>query len=546
MFLAYRNFVRLFSIAGIVARQGVFPSERHFLLRAFNWVVRLRPSIRRHWKEYSQPERFRMALEELGPTFIKFGQAISTRMDALPDDYGVEMKKLQDSVPPFAFDIVQGRVEQWLGAPIEELFKNFDPEPVASASIAQVHKAETLDGDLVAVKVMRPNVAAIVEADIHVLTALANFVDAYVPELRRIRATQVVQEFAGSIRNEMNFQIEAARAQKFHTNFEDDDSLHIPKVYWPLTSQKVLTLEWVEGVPIDELSNDPSWSLDVVKVSRDLITAFIKQVFWDGYFHADQHPGNIFVRSDGTISILDFGIVGHIDQQSRVWLAKLLWGFLKRDYYSVALVHLEAGYIPPGTRVEEFEEACRQVAEPIFGKPLREVSIAKLLAELFKVTERFQIEVQPQLLLLQKTLFTLEGVGREINPELNIWTLAEPLIRNWVMDNMGPKGKVRSVKKGVKDLGMAVSYLPSVLHAGLERLAHNRLHVNINPQSLETLKFQVQRGFQRQTKAIVGGFMFLSASVMLVNDVDPWISGPTLAFAIYSLLRARIAGGRGE
>ncbi|MBF0157329.1 MAG: 2-polyprenylphenol 6-hydroxylase [Magnetococcales bacterium] len=537
MLTAFRTLVRLAGIVGTLIRYDLEPiSERFFLFRALAFLAGLHPGIWMMRRRYSGPARVRKALEELGPTFIKFGQALSTRMDALPDDVGQELKKLQDEIPPFPFAVVEATIERELGGPVLRFFREFNPTPVASASIAQVHRAVTREGREVAVKVMRPGIEVTIGKDIRLLYSLADGIERFVPEWKRFRVRQVVDEFARTIRNEMNFPVEGARAQRFRSNFQNDPELHIPAVVWPLTSQRVLTMEWVTGVPIDDLSRlGPQ--VDVTRVSRNIITVFFKQVFRDGYFHADQHPGNIMVQPDGTITILDFGIIGRVDMQTRIWLARLLEGFIKRDYQLVAQVHLDAGYVPLDTNLEEFEEACRLIGEPIFGQPLKEISIARLLGQLFKVTERFDMAVQPQLLLLQKTMITLEGVGREINPNLNMWFLAEPLIREWMIDNLGPKGKLRQARKNLRELADFTGAFPELLQTGLKRLAQDQIHLRIHPESLEPLAREIRVGFGQQTTAISGGVFFLGASLLAATGFSAWFYGPLMVIGGWGLLR---------
>lgn len=534
-----RNILRLLQILGILARHGVLPmGEGLPLFKGLFWLAGLSPAVRRHRINTSRQVRLRLALEELGPTFIKFGQALSTRVDALPDDVSQELKKLQDDVPPFPFAKVQEMVEESLGAPLTQLFASFDPVPVASASIAQVHHAFTRDGVEVAVKVKRPNIRTLVESDIRMLTALAELIEEHFPDWNRFRVRRVVEEFASTIREEMNFEVEAIRAQQFHRNFAKDPTVHVPQVIRALSSRRVLTLEWMEGIPIDELSEHPDLARQAQTIATHVVTSFFKQVFRDGYFHADQHPGNIFVRRDGTIALLDFGIVAQVSLQTRIWLAELLHGFLTRDYRKVARVHLDAGYITPETDMIEFEEACRQVGEPIFGQPLRQISVARLLSQLFKVTEQFQMVVQPQLLMLQKTIFTLEGVGRQIDPDLNVWVLAEPLIQEWMADNLGPRGKVRSARRRMEDLVHATIKMPELIYEGLDRLTHDRVQLRLHPASLERLERRVVLGFRRQSQAIAGGALFIGSSLLAVSGVSPWWFVPPLFLGIVNVLRS--------
>ncbi|MBF0427811.1 MAG: 2-polyprenylphenol 6-hydroxylase [Magnetococcales bacterium] len=534
----YRTILRLAGIVRILARYDAEPlSKRFFPLRLLTLLFGLSADVRRLRHGHPPEVRLRKILEDLGPTFIKFGQALSTRMDAIPEEIGLELKRLQDDVPPFSFEIVKTTVEEGLNGKLDRLYSRFDPVPVASASMAQVHRAVTSDGRDVAVKVMRPNVEHVVEQDIGMLTTLANLIEAHIPEWQRFQVRRVVDEFAVTIRSEMNFLVEGTRAQRFRDNFKNDSEMRTPEVFWPLTSRRVMTLEWSDGIPIDELSLHPNMGLDAVKISTNIITSFFKQVFRDGFFHADQHPGNIFILPDGSLTILDFGIVGRVSLRDRILLAELLRGFLERNYRKVAEVHLAAGFVPRHTNLDEFEDACRQIGEPIFGQPLKEISIAQLLAQLFKVTEQFAMPVQPQLLLLQKTMFTLEGVGREINPDLNMWVLAEPLIRDWMIENLGPVGKIREARERVKRIKDSTQMMPELLYNGLERLATDRVQIRIHPSSLKQLERRVGLGFHRQSASITGGTLFVGGAVMVSAGLSAWWYGPPLLLAAIYYLR---------
>ncbi len=533
----YRSFKRLLGIGRILAHYDVEPlSTLYWPFHLLTWVLGIYPSVRRARRQSPQV-RLRLAMEELGPTFIKFGQAISTRTEILPELFSVEMKKLQDEVPPFPFAQAAEIIQKDLGGPVEKFFRTFDPIPVASASMAQVHRATTLAGRDVAVKVMRPNVIALVELDIRMLSTLAELVDTYLPDWKRMRVKQVVAEFASSIRNEINFQIEASRAQKFRENFKEDKEMRVPAVLWPLSTRHVLTMEWIDGVPIDEMArharND---HLDPVIISQNIVTSFFKQVFRDGYFHADQHPGNIFVLADGTIAILDFGIVGRVTREDRVLLARILQGFLQRDYRLVAKLHIDAGYVPRYTNLDAFEEACQMLGDPIFGQPLKDISIGNLLAQLFKVTEQFDMVVQPHLLLLQKTMLVLEGVGREINPDLNMWELSGPLIRDWMTDHLGPKGKLIETAGHFQELYSAATLLPGVIVDGLERLSQDHFQVRLHSSALEGLEDTVAHGLRGQTWAIIGGTLFLGGAIFASGGLSAWWYWPPLTIAAVSYL----------
>ncbi|MEG3637971.1 2-polyprenylphenol 6-hydroxylase [Magnetococcus sp. PR-3] len=540
MLAAFRSLKRLLGIWMILAQHNVMEpfARRYTPIRLLSWMVQLNPVIWRHCRRTPLHIRLRLALEELGPTFIKFGQTLSTRLDILPDEIGQELKRLQDDVPPFDLDTVRQSIEQDLKLPLEELFQSFDEKPIASASIAQVHHAVTHDGEQVAVKVLRPDVAARVETDIGMLISMANLVEEMMPEWRRLKPRGVVREFARTIRNEMDFLVEASRAQKLWENVKEHEGMLIPRVNWELTSSRVFTMEWIDGVSIDDLPREIRPGHPNPKdVAERLLSSFFKQVFHDGYFHADQHPGNILVRQDGTVALIDFGIVSHVSEESRQFLAELVQGFLMRDYKKVAQVHLDAGYIPHDTDLDAFEEACRQIGEPVFGQPLKNISIARLLAKLFKTTEQYNMEVQPQLLLLQKTLFTLEGVGRELYPDLNAWEIAEPLVKAWMKERIGPKGQLLKVRRQMEEMGYSLGAAPEMAFKLLEKMANDRFHLRLHNSSLEPLQREISLGFKRVWSAVMAGFLFLGGAVMAAAGMSPWWWVPPLALAFMSFFR---------
>jgi len=416
---------------------------RLHLFRPYAWLMRIfmRSEVSRDFGT-----QLRLVLERLGPTFIKFGQMLSTRVDLLPVDVAMELKKLQDEVPPEPFATVRGVLERVFKRPLlgeGGVFRAFEEKPVAAASIAQVHFAELHDGRAVAVKVRRPTIRKTIEADLALLAILARMFDRYLPEYRRLKAPRVVEEFAATIREELNLRAEGAHAARFAENLAAVEGVYIPAVIWDYTHAEVLTSERISGISIDEKDALVAAGHDCLALCERAATLFFHMVFVDGYFHADMHPGNIFVAADGDIVLVDFGIVGRLDMKSRLYLADMLLAFLKRDYRRAALVHLDAGYVPPGTDMSAFEDALREIAEPIFNRPLSEISLAELLLCMFAVTERFRMETQPQLLLLQKTMVVIEGLARELAPEANIWEMARPLVAAWVARNMGPTARLQ-------------------------------------------------------------------------------------------------------
>lgn len=470
--IKFRQGFRLLVITHILATHGLAAiAMRLHLFRPYAWLVRI--FLRQDIGPQAMGAQLRVLLERLGPTFIKFGQMLSTRVDLLPLDVALELKKLQDEVPPEDFATIQKVLEGAFKRPLlgeGGSFRAFESEPVAAASIAQVHFAELHDGNHVAVKVRRPRIKKTIEADLALLAMLAAAFDRHFPEYRRLKAPRVVEEFAATIREELNLRAEAAHAGRFAENLQEVEGVSIPRVLWDYTTVEVLTTERIAGIPIDERARLKAAGHDTLKLCERAATLFFHMVFVDGYFHADLHPGNIFVSEAGEILLVDFGIVGRLDMKSRLYLADMLLAFLKQDYRRAAEVHLEANYIPAGTNLSAFEDALREIAEPIFNRPLADISLAELLYSLFSVTERFQMETRPELLLLQKTMVVIEGVGRELESSVNVWTLTRPLVADWVAKHLGPKARVEYAVKEMRDGMQEWLHLPGRLEAALAEL----------------------------------------------------------------------------
>ena len=435
---------RLLVITHLLASHGMGTlAVRLHLFRPYAWLMRI---LMRSEMSPDFGVQLRYVLERLGPTFIKFGQMLSARVDLLPMDVALELKKLQDDVPPESFATVKRLLEIEFKKPLTGeggAFASFNEEPVAAASIAQVHFAELPDGRRVAVKVRRPHIDRTIDADLSLLKLLANLFDRYLPEYRRLKAPQVVDEFAATIKGELNLRAEAAHASRFAENMADVEGVYIPHVIWDYTHSGVLTTERIAGISIDEKEALEAAGHDCLALCERAATLFFHMAFVDGYFHADMHPGNLFVSESGDIILVDFGIVGRLDMKSRIYLAEMLLAFLKGNYLRAAEVHLEAGYVPEDTDMSAFADALREIAEPIFNRPLADISLGELLFSMFAVTERFQMETQPQLLLLQKTMVVIEGVARELADKANIWELARPLVSDWVSAHLGPAGQLQ-------------------------------------------------------------------------------------------------------
>ena len=441
MLRALRNLGRLARIALTLARYDALSAFTHAgLPPALLWFANRLPARRGDGRP---GQRLAAAFTALGPTFIKLGQALSIRADIVGEEVAADLSELQDKLPPFPAAQARATIAAELGQPVEALFSRLDDLPVAAASIAQVHFATTTDGQDVAIKILRPGVEAQFARDLDLFLWIAEPIERYLPQLRRLKPVEVLNTLAQSVRVEMDLRLEAAAASELAQNFADDPDLRVPRIDWTRTARRVLTLERISGIPVDERDAIIAAGHDPQDIVARAARAFFKQVFRDGFFHADMHPGNIFVAADGTLVAVDFGIMGRLDQRTRYYLADMLLGFLNGDYAAVAEVHFRAGYVPATQSVGAFTQAARAIAEPIFGRPLHEISLARLLAQLFQVTEQFQMETQPQLLLLQKSMLVCEGVGRKLMPDINMWTLARPLIEEWMMQNRGVDARAR-------------------------------------------------------------------------------------------------------
>ena len=398
-------------------------------------------------------ERCTKCAKALGPIYIKFGQTLSTRPDLIGAEIARSLKYLQDRLPPFDSNIARSRIEERFGQKITEIFDYFDDQPVAAASIAQVHKAKLKSGEIVAVKILRPDIAKQYESDIRFLEYIASFASRWLKKTKRLKPREVMAVFRQSMKFELDLCSEAAAASRIYDNFVGDKTLYIPKIYWQLTAGDIITLEWIDGVSIYDKEKIVALGLEPKKIAAKIAVIFFNQAYRDGFFHADLHPGNIIVRPYGSVALVDFGIIGILPEADRFAIAEILYAFLKRDYQLVAEVHKRIGYIPSDTNLEYFAQSCRAIAEPIVGLAIKDISIGNLLAQLFKVTEEYGMETQPQLLLLQKTMVVVEGIGRSLDEQINMWKLAEPWMKKWAAKNLSPEARIlRFVKRVFNDL----------------------------------------------------------------------------------------------
>ena len=507
------------------------------LVSPWTWFVRRQAG--------SRAERLRLALETLGPIFIKFGQALSTRRDLLPADLADELAKLQDRVPPFPVDEARQRIEAALGAPVGELFAEFETEPLGAASLAQVHGAVLKTGEAVVVKVLRPGMRERIVQDLELMYAVAGIFAAGSDDGRRLRPVEVVAEYEKTVLDELDLMREAGNAAQLRRQFLGSPIIHVPAVYWDLCRVDVMVMERVYGVQISDIAQLRELGADFKKLGEYGVEIFFTQVFKHNFFHADMHPGNIFVDvtdpKNPRYAAIDFGIVGTLDTRDQHYLAANFLAFFDRDYRRVAQLHIDSGWVPPDTRVDELESAVRTVCEPIFNKPLSEISFGQVLLRLFDTARRFRMEVQPQLILLQKTLLNIEGLGRQLYPELDLWQTAQPILRQWMKEHLSPLAVLRSWRQQAPDVLEALKGAPAVLQRGLRDLNQGKLTLQLEPQRLAALQAANAAASRRRDATVVACAGFLGGVLWCGLAADPvwagWVA--MAASALYLLLRRR-------
>jgi ubiquinone biosynthesis protein len=497
----------------------------------------------------SRGERLRLALEELGPIFVKFGQALSTRRDLLPVDVADELAKLQDRVPPFPGAVAAAMIEKTFGRPLDELFGSFELQPLAAASIAQVHAATLKNGEEVVVKVLRPGMREVIDLDLEVLDALAALADEYWVEARPVRPIEVVQEYRKTVTDELDLMREAGNAAQLKRNFAGSPLLYVPQIHWDYCRQNVMVMERIHGVIVSQVEELRARGTDIAKLAENGVEIFFTQVFRHNFFHADMHPGNIFVQIDDPknprYAAVDFGIVGTLQPRDQHYLAENFMAFFNRDYARIARLHIESGWVPKGTRVDELESAVRTVCEPIYNKPLKEISFAQVLLRLFETARRFDMRVQPQLILLQKTLFNIEGLGRQLYPELDLWKTAQPVLGEWMRERIRPRTILKEIRAHLPDALMSLRQVPQILQAAVREAAQG------TPPSVDTGMAQLRAGLlcsaARRDTAIAAGVLWLSGLIWLALTAQyRWFGGVQMLAAILLFVRMRSTRARIE
>jgi len=468
-----------------------FPSLAHRL-----WFRTLGALLPSDPLKLARGERLRQSFESLGPIFVKFGQLLSTRRDLLPEDIADALAKLQDRVAPFDSALAMAEIERGLGQSIEDVYQSFDQTPIASASISQVHFAKMHDGREVAVKVLRPGMLGFIDADLALMRQFASVLLKLSADARRLRLLDVIDEFDMILHDELDLLREAANANQLRRNFADSPLLLMPEMIWSATANNVLTMQLMQGIPISRIDALLEAGIDLKRLSRDGVEIFFTQVFRDGFFHADMHPGNIFVAADGPNKgryiALDFGIVGSLSEEDKNYLAQNFLAFFRRDYRRVAQLHLQAGWVPEKVRVEVLEAAVRSCCEPVFDKPLKEISLGQVLMRLFQVSRRFGVQVQPQLVLLQKTLLNVEGLGRQLDPDLDLWVTAKPFLERWMREQLGWRGVLRRLKQEAEIWSVSLPEMPRLAHEALQQAAHRSRSPNSIEAALHELSKQVK------------------------------------------------------
>lgn len=546
-----RQLPRLLRIAAVLLRYRLDELvDAAHLFRPLKIVRPFFPKPRADIAIMSRGERLRLALTELGPIFVKFGQILSTRRDLLPADIAEQLALLQDQVAPFPGTQAQAMIEAALGKPIAELYGAFDQQPLASASIAQVHAARLHDGREVVIKVLRPNIALRIEQDIGLLQALGALAQRWHPNADKVRPLDVVAEIEGTLRNELDLQREAANASVLRRNFLDSDDMYVPEVFWSYSKESVLTLERVRGIPTDDLRALDAAGIDRIALAEKGVRLFYTQVFRDNFFHADAHPGNIWVdatrTADPRFIALDFGIMGSLPRADQFYLAENFMAMFNRDYRRIAELHVEAGWMPSHIRLDELEAGVRTICEPYFTRPLSEISLGEVTFKLFQMARRYELTLQPQLILLQKTLLNIEGMGRLLHPQIDIWATAKPVLEKILRERYSWRATVKMLRTRIPEWIAGAPEMPGLLHAALKKSVEGQHDVRITSADLRALG-NASRATQRcLVPALFGAALLLSAAILFALDQHgprwfglPLSSEIAVVIALLAFLRAR-------
>ncbi len=488
------------------------------LLRPVRFMMYLTPWYWLRNRSLERGVRIRRALEDLGPIFVKFGQILSTRRDLLPDDIAEELIRLQDQVPPFDSVRAQQIIEKSFGKPVSELFASFDAQPLASASIAQVHAATMHDGREVVVKVLRPDIEPVIQRDLDLLYTIAGLAERFWQDGKRLHPVDVIGEFDKVIHDELDLVREAANATQLRRNFEGSELLYVPKIDWDYAHKNALVMERISGIPIGDIDKLHAAGVDMKRLAENGVEIFYTQVFKHNFFHADMHPGNIFVAEDEHYIAVDFGIMGSLTEADKRYLAENFVAFFNSDYRRVAELHLESGWIPADTRVDEFESAIRTVCEPNFNRPLKDISFGQVLLRLFQTARRFNMEVQPQLALLQKTLLNVEGLGRQLYPDLDLWSTAKPFLENWMHEQVGPRAFLRQIRDNIPGWSEKMPELPGLLHRFLTENTSHASQAVADHKAIEKLHSELRHAQHLTRLTIAGSALLISAVIILALD----------------------------
>ena len=536
-----RQFLRLLTIQRTFIRYGLdeFIFATH-LFRPFRFVFYLLP-----WNwfgskvEGSRAVRLRLMLEELGPIYVKLGQILSTRRDLVPEDIVNEFSKLQDDVAPFPGSIARKIIEDAYECELDEVFLEFDETPLASASVAQVHRATLKDGSDYIIKVLRPDIETLIRQDLSLLQFLAEKAEKYYPKGKALRFTGVVEEFEKTLMNELDLQREAANASQLRRNFKDEDRYYVPEINWKLTRRNVLAMERVSGISVRDLDALKDGGIDLKWLAEYGVEVFFTQVFRDNFFHADMHPGNIFVGAGvgdnpATVKVIDFGIMCSLTEFDQHYLADNFIAFLNRDYHRVAALHIESGWVPKGTRLDELESSIRTVCEPLLDRPIHEISFGELLQRLFQIARSFNMEIMPQLIMLQKTIINIEGIGRYLYPELDLWKTARPQLERWMDERIGVRGLLKGAKINIPKLLERMPDLPNKALDVLDMLRDGKMEMENKSDEIHHLREEMKNYNQRTILALVGSGFMMSASI--IYALDNTIHGDFLSVPIVSWL----------